>query len=276
MTVKSNLQNFLRRIISVRSLTLLLIWIYMLDLDLKSYREAAMALEIKDTFAILPFVQADGYLTKVILMSVVCFFSNAPFMSRGEMPVILRIGRERWGKRNIAYIFASGAVLALLLVILSVVLILPTVCISNAWGGLYKTFAFKDEELAFGILDGILNTYTPAAVMGFTFLVDTLAFATIGMLVYACSLYVPRIYGFFVTGLIVFLPTMENVLPFSIRYFSPFSWIEPDKWRYGTALDNPNMTYIITAFLFINFILILLAQRGIYKVEWNSRDEDEG
>lgn len=43
---------------------------------------------------ILPFVQADGYFLKVMLIGVLCFFSNAPFMNRNEMYVILRPAGE--------------------------------------------------------------------------------------------------------------------------------------------------------------------------------------
>ena len=105
MNIRANLDNFIHRICSLRSVTLFVTWICMLDIELGVFREEASALGVKDTFVILPFVQTDMYFSKVILLGVLCFFSNAPFMDKSEMYVISRIGRKRWGMRNIQYIF---------------------------------------------------------------------------------------------------------------------------------------------------------------------------
>ena len=86
MNIRANLDNFIHRICSLRSVTLFVTWICMLDIELGVFREEASALGggVKDTFVILPFVQTDMYFSKVILLGVLCFFSNAPFMDKSE------------------------------------------------------------------------------------------------------------------------------------------------------------------------------------------------
>lgn len=266
MKLKNNICSF-------RTLTLLLVWIYMLDLNLQGYRSAVEALGIKDTFAILPFVQTDGYFTKVMLVGVLCFFSNAPFMNRAEMYVMIRTGRAGWGRRNIGYIFFSSALLAFILDIISILMILPAVNWSISWGSAYKTLAVDGGTLGFQILDEAMNTYTPLQLMLLIFLVDSLAFAVMGMLLYTLSLHISRVWSYFITFGCVFLTTMEAFIPFSVIYYSPFSWIDPKKWRYGTMLDKPNLIYIFTAYVFLLFILILVSQKRIRTVEWNANEE---
>ena len=103
MNVRAELDTFIHRICSLRSVTLLVAWICMLDITLGAFRDEAAALGVKDTFVVLPFVQTDMYFSKVILLGVLCFYSNAPFMEKGEMYAVLRTGRNRWGRRNIRY-----------------------------------------------------------------------------------------------------------------------------------------------------------------------------
>lgn len=273
MKIKNTIRSYLQRACSIQSLTLLLIWLCMLDLDLQGYRQQATAYGVKDTFAILPFLQGDGYFLKIMLLGVLCFFSNAPFMNRSEMYVILRVGRKRWGERNIGYIFVCSIALSLILAVMSILLILPVTDFSVQWGKLYKTLAVHGNMIGFPILNEMMSLYTPLVLMGVIFVLDALAFAVIGMMLYTLSLYMNRIMTYLLTIIVVFLPTIEHNIKWSIVYFSPFSWINPGKWRYGTMLDQPDFTYMITAYLLMLFLLVIAAQHKISTVEWHEKEE---
>lgn len=273
MNIKNTVRSYIQRACSIRSLTLILIWVYMLDTLLQGYRVQAAAYGVRDAFAILPFVQADGYFLKVMLIGVLCFFSNAPFMNRNEMYVILRTGRRRWGRRNIGYIFACSIVLAVLLAVISTLMILPAANFSNHWGSLYKTLALQSGTLVFPIVDEAMIRYTPVQLMGCIILIDSLAFSFMGMFLYTLSLYSNRILTYLLTIILIFLPTIEAFIPWSIVYYSPFSWINPQKWRYGTMLEYPNLTYIMTAYIFLLFLLVLASQKKMDSVEWNETEE---
>lgn len=88
-------------------LTLLIIWGFMVDDMLRLYRNLAMELNVKDSFAILPFIQNDDFFMKVVLLSVLCFYSNAPFMERNELYFVQRIGKSG-GEVEIFFIFSEA------------------------------------------------------------------------------------------------------------------------------------------------------------------------
>ena len=142
------------------------------------------------------------------------------------------------------------------------------------WGTLYKTLSVYGERLKFLIPHETMQYYKPLQLLGMIFAVDSLAFAFMGMLLYTLSLCLERVWAYFIAIILIFLPTAEGFIPWSIVYWSPFSWIDPKKWRYGTALEQPNITYIITAYLFLLFLLVLIAQRRADAVEWNEKEED--
>lgn len=272
MKLRSNGIYFLHRIRSLQCVTLLVIWIWMLDLSLRGFREAALKLGETDTFAILPFLQMDGYFNKVILLGVLCFFSNAPFMDRGEMYVIARIGRPRWGMRNIIYIFLGGICLALLIACLSSLALWPSFTWRNEWGTVYHTFSTGANMTGVPISGKALAAFSPLELMARVISIDALVFALLGMALYTSSLYLPRIWGFLLTTMLAFLSTM-NSLPFDIWYFSPCSWISAACWRYGRDLEYPSLRYIYTALFLLLFLLGWAGQARIRRAQWNHREE---
>ena len=152
-------------------------------------------------------------------------------------------------------------------------MILPAANFSNHWGSLYKTLALQSGTLVFPIVDEAMIRYTPIQLMGCIILIDSLAFSFMGMFLYTLSLYSNRILTYLLTIILIFLPTIEAFIPWSIVYYSPFSWINPQKWRYGTMLEYPNLTYIMTAYIFLLFLLVLAARKKMDSVEWNETEE---
>ena len=272
MNIRANLDNFIHRICSLRSVTLFVTWICMLDIELGVFREEASALGVKDTFVILPFVQTDMYFSKVILLGVLCFFSNAPFMDKSEMYVISRIGRKRWGMRNIQYIFFAVFVLSLALACFSSLTVLPAVKWSNEWGNVYHTLSVTRSTIGAVISGKTIAAFSPFELLAHIIVIDSLIFALIGMLLYVSSLYLPRVWGYLITIVFAFLPTMYW-MPFDIQYFSPCSWMYPSQWRYGQDMNYPSLTYIYTALFLLLLLLIRIGQARIHRAAWISREE---
>ena len=273
MNLQSKIQNLYCRMKSMRFLTLLIIWGFMVDDMLRLYRNLAMELNVKDSFAILPFIQNDDFFMKVVLLSVLCFYSNAPFMERNELYFVQRIGKKRWGSRNIFYIFGSSILLAVILVLLSILLNFPAVDFSNSWGSLYRTvsvYGMEKYQIPLIVDTKVMSAFTPYQMMGHVILMDILAFAVIGMLLYTLSLYVRRVGAYIVTILLIFFSTMVNYLDAGAKlgliYFSPFSWENVGNWRYGYDLSKPNFVYIYVGY-FRNSVC------SNHKIDWVSREE---
>lgn len=271
MNIRANLDNFIHRIFSLRSVTLFVTWICILDIKLGVFREEAVRLGVKDTFVILPFVQTDMYFSKIILLGVLCFFSNAPFMDKSEMYVVSRIGRRRFGMRNMLYIFFAGIVLSLALACFSGIMALPAVTWSNEWGNLYHTLSVMGS-IGVVISGKTLAAFAPFELLAHIIVIDSLIFALIGMLLYVSSLYLPRVWGYLITIVLAFLPTMEW-MPYDIQYFSPCSWMYPSQWRYGQDMDYPSLTYIYTALFLLLLVLGFMGQTRIRSAAWVSQEE---
>ena len=280
MNLQSKIQDLYCRMKSMRFLTLLIIWGFMVDDMLRLYRNLAMELNVKDSFAILPFIQNDDFFMKVVLLSVLCFYSNAPFMERNELYFVQRIGKKRWGSRNIFYIFGSSILLAVILVLLSILLNFPAVDFSNSWGSLYRTvsvYGMEKYQIPLIVDTKVMSAFTPYQMIGHVILMDILAFAVIGMLLYTLSLYVRRVGAYIVTILLIFFSTMVNYLDAGAKlgliYFSPFSWENVGNWRYGYDLSKPNFVYIYVGYFLILFLLVVAGQRQIQRIDWISREE---
>ena len=122
-----------------------------------------------------------------------------------------------------------------------------------------------------------MSAFTPYQMIGHVILMDILAFAVIGMLLYTLSLYVRRVGAYIVTILLIFFSTMVNYLDAGAKlgliYFSPFSWENVGNWRYGYDLSKPNFVYIYVGYFLILFLLVVAGQRQIQKIDWISREE---
>lgn len=275
MKLKLQLRHLWNSFCSLRCLTLLLVWLFIMDVELKAFWQQASVIGEKGSFMILPFLQTDSYFNKVMLLGVISFFSNAPFLDRHEMYVMIRSGKERWGKRNIYYIFMSSFLLALFLILASALMTAPTVSFRNEWGTLFHTLSAAAEKgrLGFFIFGKAITTYTPYQLGVIILIVDSLAFSLLGMILYTLSLYLPRVCCYLCVVALAFLPSMENFMPFSIRYYSPFSWIYVTKWRYGNDLSNPSLLYIVAGYVLLLLLLAMAAQYKIHKIDWKSQEE---
>lgn len=105
--IRESIFYLFRQIRTLRFLTVLIIWILIVEDALSIYRGYVAAQELRDSIVILPFLQTNNYFMKIIRLAALCFYSNAPFMEREEMLPLQRLGRSRWGRKNILYLRSS-------------------------------------------------------------------------------------------------------------------------------------------------------------------------
>lgn len=267
MNVRSMVHLVKKHIVSVRMLTLLLIWVFMMDQYLAPYRDAAMQLEQKDAAAILPHIQNDFYFNKIMLLAVACFFSKVPFMEQSELYAVIRLGKEKWGMRNIICIFLDGIALSITLTLISIIMIAPATNLSNEWGSLFRTFAISGVG-GIEFSNQILVRFSPYLLQVHILLIDAFAFSLLGMILYTISLYLPRIYAYSVVVIMIFLPSIAGKVGIQIDNFSPFSWLEIRHWRMGNDNSKPDLIYIYTAYGLLLLLLALVSQHRIRKTDW--------
>lgn len=235
--------------------------------------DAAMTLGLKDSFAILPHVQNDFYFNKIMLLGGMIFFADIPFMSGEELYVVLKIGKEKWSQINCCYIVLSGILLSTLLTVLSLLTILPAISLKNEWGTLYQTFAFSGTAGCVIINASAMSYYSPYALMLNIFLIDALTFAFMGMLLYTLSLFVSKIWSYVIVVVLIFLQSVFGKMGLVLDNFLPFSWISVSHWRFGYDRRRPDLIYIYTAFCMLLFLLAVISEWKIKRMDWVSKEE---
>ena len=235
--------------------------------------DAAMTLGLKDSFAILPHVQNDFYFNKIMLLGGMIFFADIPFMSGEELYVVLKIGKEKWSQINCCYIVLSGVLLSTLLTVLSLLTILPAISLKNEWGTLYQTFAFSGTAGCVIINASAMSYYSPYTLMLNIFLIDALTFAFMGMLLYTLSLFVSKIWSYVIVVVLIFLQSVFGKMGLVLDNFLPFSWISASHWRFGYDRRRPDLIYIYTAFCMLLFLLAVISEWKIKRMDWVSKEE---
>lgn len=230
---------------------------------------------IRDSIVILPFLQTNNYFMKIIRLAALCFYSNAPFMEREEMLPLQRLGRSRWGRKNILYLLWSSLFLTLLLNVITMLAVLPVASFANSWGSVLRTLSVDGSAFGgmFVVDSAILNQFSPIQVFAIQFLLDFAAFYVLGLMLYVIGLFTYRIVGYIVAIAVLFLPSVIGWVQFAGIYFSPFSWIEMTNWRMGYDLSKPNFLYMAAGFCLMVILLIAAGQLRVTKAEWKNQEE---
>ena len=252
-------QAFLK-LVGFRMLTVVVMFFFTIDMFLKPVREYAVSIGETISPAILYIMLADAYIGKIIMLAVIYFFSNIPFMERQEQYFYFRYGRSGFCIRNLLYIIISGAVLAMLLWGLCIVDI--AVCIDGSWewDRITRTLALTNAGLRIGAVFSvpyrILENYTPLALCGYGFCCLALCISFIGMLMYACCILVGKAAAIFAAGLCVFLPIILIRASEKTVYLMPAAWASCENWRIGYNASLPDLTYIFAGY---GFLLVALS-----------------
>lgn len=267
-------QNIKRRMFSFRFFTLFFMLIFILDMFLREFRNNVCLLDMQANVAVLPFLQNSDFFLKMILLCVVYFYSDAPFMERGQLFDLIRLGKARWGRRNLSYIMGSALILSVLIAALSILEVLSVGNFSASWDAVYKTLALTggNSRMSFAIDYQIMTAYSPILLMLLLVVVDWLVFALFGMVMYALSLMGYRTGAAAAAVLLTFLPSMDEMLPRSLVYFSPASWMNCGNWRIGYDNGKPDMAYILVALCFLTFLSGIFCQARVRHMEWKPSD----
>lgn len=269
-------QHDISRWFSIRTITMLLIMVLFSVDVVRGYIYYAVSNHLKDTFVLLPFLQTNTFYMKAIELSILCFFSDAPFMEKNEMYYLMRYGKRRWGLHKYRYIVESSIAFAVVLFLVTILVTIPTIKFSNEWGELIRTVSVDNSIMgAFFSADAfILNRYSPLKLLLYVLSIDALAFVLIGMMTFVFSLIWGRKMGYILTIVVIYLPTIIlRHVEGELVYFSPFSWLDMNFWRTGYDLNRPSMTYIVAVLLLLILLLGIIGIFQVQRLDWNVEEE---
>lgn len=188
---------------------------------------------------------------------------------------MVRCGKVKWAWRKYLYIVGSGLGCALVLLLVSVLVLLPAGKFSNTWGELVRTISVDNSAIgAFFSADAaILNQFTPLNLLIYVLLIDTLAFAMIGMMAFVFSMLWGRKVGYMITIVIIYMPTIVLRYMGKFVFFSPFSWLDMNFWRTGYDLEKPSLVYIVAMQLLCHVLLGVIGMIQLQRADWKEEEE---
>lgn len=273
IAVKEQISNIRNRMFNIRGLSFMLILFYIVDMYLASLRDVVDMLGGEVHFAMFPFLINDAYFNKLLLLLILLFYSDVPFMDNNQMYVVMRIGKQRWGRRNMAYILISSFLLTLSLTVISLMDLFPVAYFENEWNDVCRTLALTDagNMMDFSIVYSVIKDFSPFRFFLYGFISCWVVTAFFGMLMYTVSLLSGRVLAYAVSAAIMFLPQLAFLTMFhsEVVYFSPAEWMRCRWWR-GTA--NPaglDLIYIVVAGSLLFFVFAAIADWKINKIDWN-------
>ncbi len=272
--ISNHFFNILERMICFRFITLLILLVFFMDIFLKPLHSSIRILGINANIIILPFLQTCNYFMKIIFLGIIYFYSNVPFMAKEELFYFVKLGKERWGKRNLIYLLISAGIITIFLQVISMLNIITVSDFSNAWGKAVKTLSLTGGTgLYFQIPYPIINHFNPLDLFVIQTSINYLAVLFIGLIMYFISLFGYRKIACIVAIILVFLPSVDAWLGGIILYYSPISWVSCNNWRIGYEYEKPDLQYIFVALLFLNSLFIFLTHKIIRKMEWKSQND---
>jgi hypothetical protein len=197
----------------------------------------------------------------LFIAPLLLIFCDAPFTDANQPYVIVRSGRKYWSIGQIAYIIVTSAVYFLFLFAISILLNIQYIDFSADWGKVLGTMASKDvtsvSEINSSVSSRVLFYFTPQSAVWFTFLLSWLCGIFIGMIVYVVnSMTSKRNFGVLTATFFVVLSSAGFE---KLNWFSPVNWTNLDNIDIGGLSQNPSITYVLSVYGILIFILCVMA-----------------
>lgn len=135
------LHNFKKWAVNPRLYILLLIEVLYLHSRLSPVGELCVRTGYKVTPYLLPFLLDEGSAVMMLFLGVVLLFCDAPFIEDEQPYIMLRSGRRIWFIGQMLYIVMASVLYFIVLYFISVLVLLPHIEWSAAWGKLLSTFS---------------------------------------------------------------------------------------------------------------------------------------
>lgn len=254
--------------------TFILIVIMQDYIMIASIRSFAREMDVGIGPWIYPFLPSSWYLCMLEALGSVFLFCDAPMINQGTPYIFVRTGRRAWLGGQILYVVLAALFYQMMFLLASVLLILPQLEFTLQWGKALGSLALTDMGMAYGaeLSPVLVRQYTPIQAMLLSFSLRWMVTTLFGMLILTMNLFLPRIWGTIVGGVLALLhPTAINASGTMPFYFSPSSWTAVDYINLSGAAGIrtvslfPTLSYIWTAGIGTIVLLIGISCWGFRK-----------
>lgn len=249
------------RIWGFRYVTVFTLFFFIIDMFISPLRRYAQGAGEVTNISMLAMMFCNNYFLKMIMLSIIYFYSNVPFMERPQQYYFLRLGRVRFCCHNLMYVIISGFVLSMSLWGISILDMITCISFDNKWDRLSRTLALTDAGSGIGLKFYVpyqaIERFSPWQLCGYSFLITALCITVIGMIMYTLCLMFHRTVAVIAAGIVAMLPDIIKFPNFleQVVYLSPVSWMKCSEWRYGYEVSNPDLEYILVCCVFLIFLM---------------------
>lgn len=223
---------------------------------------------------IYPFLPSDWYICMLEAIGAIFLFCDLPMVHHGTPYLFVRTGRRAWLGGQILYVFVAAFIYQFMFFASSLLLLLPNMECTLQWGKILGSLALTDMGMEYGIGLSrlIVRQFSPLQATILSFLLRWMVTTLFGMTMLCMNLFLPRIYGTVVGGVIAMLhPTAINASGTFLFYLSPSSWTALDYINLSGANGIqmvslfPKLSYIWSVGLGIIFLLTAISIYGFRK-----------
>lgn len=263
-----------RRSINKKNFFLLLLLFCLVYIYLDPVKNFSFQAGIKEVAPFTyPFLITDTNFLVLFMAGVIYYYSDIPNMNKWNSYYIIRTGRKRWLKGELAYVIMSALEITFLSIAMTVLALFPYVNWENGWGKVLYTLAKTNAGEQCGLFWHISLQYmtqnSPIKAMMFAGLISVLGISFTGMLILTVSFYFTKTMGIVTaTIMTVMVSIIANLGDFAKQGFtkiSPVSWMQVTNMgvtRYGYTIA-PTLGYAIVGFV---VLILFCIGMSVYKI----------
>lgn len=253
------LQVFLQKLQQSRTFTLMILEMYILYIYTQPVIKFSEASSYPSAVWTLPFMFSNIYFLFLFMLGVIYYFSDVPFMQHFSMYQIIRTGRKRWVLGQIGSVILQSGFLMIFNFAMSILWLFGHCEWTTGWGKLLHTAALTNAADYYGFLFEVpysaMQKYSPIELVLMTLVIGTLVISFIGILMFALSLVLGRIWAIAAAVvMVVMIYLVHNAHPAGVQklsMFAPVTWMQTT--MIGTKMysyyTRPPLEYMIFALL---------------------------
>ncbi|WMJ89763.1 hypothetical protein [Anaerocolumna sp. MB42-C2] len=196
--------------------------------NIENVSEMSASLGIPCRPYLFPHLVNDFICQLVFMGAVIVLFCDAPFTDDVTMYFKYRSGRLSWTMGHAIYIIALSFLFILMIMMVSTFALFPHLEFGESWGKIIntlgKTNIGSQYGVAFRVSDYLIGAYLPLKAMVYTFLLEWVCAAWLGLLIYSGNLLTLKPIGTFASaGFVLMDITIANEGALSSYKFSPLT-----------------------------------------------------
>ncbi len=231
---------------------------------------------------VFPFLPGSGACFLPLMLSFVLLISDAPFRTKQQIFIIMRIGKRTWLIGQLIYLLLVSICFTITLWLLSWLWLLPEINWVNDWGKVLSTAAVVGGHgkygVSFSIQYAVMKNTDPFTVTCWCAAVMVCVCYMLGVIMAASNLWLRKGCGAAIISALIAVSVIPNMFAIDPGAIKMFIWLSPLTWMDRSLMGNvgqylPSYSYGIFAPLVIGLIISAILIHTIGKCNIESDKE---